>query len=52
MEKKLKKLSEKIEDIFDGTLQSFKKSPVKSSIKCLILAWVFKKIWDLIKNND
>lgn len=48
----MKKLSERIETMFDNVLNSFEKSPVKSTLKGLILAWVFKKIWEWIRNND
>ena len=48
MEKIIKKLEEK----FDAQIKSFEESPVKTSLKWLVIIYIIRKVWAWIKEEE
>lgn len=44
----MEKLMKKIEDFFEAKIKEFEESPIKTSIKILVILWVVKKLYNFI----
>jgi len=47
----MEKLIKKIETKFNNAIEEFEKSPLKTTIKWVIIAFIIKKIWTWYKES-
>jgi len=48
----MEKILEKIEKKFDDQVQAFETSPVKTTIKWLVVIYILKKVWGWVKDEE
>ena len=48
----MEKILKKLEDKFETQMKSFEDSPIKTSLKWLVIIYILRKVWGWIKEEE
>ena len=48
----LENIIEKAKDVFEKQVEEMKKSPIKTTIKLVIIVWAIAKIWEVLSKKN
>lgn len=48
----MEKFFEKIEAKFNKSMDDFEKSPIRTTIKWVVIVYILKKVWSMIKEEE